>query len=138
MITIDLGDAAEPTAEAVIAAPVIAAIAAHAAVAVPGVVRTQPGLRGLATSVARAARQRIQGLTPAPADGVRVLAADPDEGRAGVRVEVGVVLSGQDQAAAVAQAVQRAVTRAVEAATSGPVASVSVTILDVETPEVRR
>ncbi|MFJ8815651.1 Asp23/Gls24 family envelope stress response protein [Amycolatopsis thermoflava] len=132
MITIDVEDAADPATKAVVAAPVIAAVVAHVAVAVPGVVRTQPGLGGPAASIVRTARQRIQGLQPTPADGVRIFVADPDVDRAGVRVEVDIAVSGQDQAAAIAQAVQRTVTRAVEAATGVHVASVWVTILDIE------
>ncbi|MBB5856338.1 Asp23/Gls24 family envelope stress response protein [Amycolatopsis umgeniensis] len=115
--------------ETVISPPVIAAVAAHAAAKVPGVVRLEPGLRGLAGSVTRIARQRIKGLEPAPTEGVRAfLEQDPP----GVRVEIDVALSGLDQAAATAQAVQRAVSRAVTEATGLIPTAVSVTILDIE------
>lgn len=54
------------TAEYVIADPVIASVAARAAAGTAGVVRLEPGLRGLATAWTRAARQRWKGLEPAP------------------------------------------------------------------------
>ncbi|AUI57299.1 Asp23/Gls24 family envelope stress response protein [Amycolatopsis sp. BJA-103] len=115
--------------ETVISPPVIAAVAAHAAAKVPGVVRLEPGLRGLAGSLTRIARQRIKGLEPAPTEGVRAfLDHDPP----GVRVEIDVSLSGLDQAAATAQAVQRAVSRAVTEATGLTPSAVSVSILDIE------
>ncbi len=115
--------------ETVISPPVVAAVAAHAAAKVPGVVRLEPGLRGLAGSLTRIARQRIKGLEPAPTEGVRAfLDHDPP----GVRVEIDVSLSGLDQAAATAQAVQRAVTRAVTEATGLTPSAVSVSILDIE------
>ncbi|MFI9457092.1 Asp23/Gls24 family envelope stress response protein [Amycolatopsis sp. NPDC052450] len=113
--------------ETVISPPVIAAVAAHAAAKVPGVVRLEPGLRGLAGSLTRIARQRIKGLEPAPTEGVRAV-VDQD----GVRVEIDLSLSGLDQAAATAQAVQRAVSRAVTEATGLTPSAVSVSILDIE------
>ncbi|MER6666315.1 Asp23/Gls24 family envelope stress response protein [Amycolatopsis japonica] len=115
--------------ETVIAPPVIAAIAAHAAARVPGVVRLEPGLRGLAGSLTRIARQRIKGLEPAPTEGVRAFVEhDPPD----VRVEIDLSLSGLDQAAATAQAVQRAVGKAVTEATGLTPSAVSVSILDIE------
>ncbi|WP_158879425.1 Asp23/Gls24 family envelope stress response protein [Amycolatopsis anabasis] len=117
--------------EFVISDTVVAAVAASAAAATSGVVRLEPGLLGLVGSWGRAAKQRWKGLTPAPADGVTV---DIEDGVVSVRVELSV--SGQDQAAAVGQAVQRAVARAVTDATGLPVASVSVSIMDIE-PEER-
>ncbi|MFD9737942.1 Asp23/Gls24 family envelope stress response protein [Umezawaea sp. NPDC059074] len=114
------------TAEHVITKPVVAAVAAHAASRVVGVVRVEPGVTGLVGSVARAARQRLKGLDPAPTEGVRVR-MDGD-----VRMEIDIVTSAHDQAAAVARAVQRAVTRAVTAATGLPVAAVTVCVLDIE------
>ncbi|WP_410580666.1 Asp23/Gls24 family envelope stress response protein [Amycolatopsis sp. lyj-108] len=113
--------------ETVISPPVIAAVAAHAAAKVPGVVRLEPGLRGLAGSLTRIARQRIKGLEPAPTEGVR---AAVDQGD--VRVEIDLSLSGLDQAAATAQAVQRAVSQAVTEATGLTPSAVSVSILDIE------
>ncbi|RSM60746.1 hypothetical protein DL991_39790 [Amycolatopsis sp. WAC 01375] len=113
--------------ETVISPPVIAAVAAHAAAKVPGVVRLEPGLRGLAGSLTRIARQRIKGLEPAPTEGVRAV-VDQDD----VRVEIDLSLSGLDQAAATAQAVQRAVSRAVTEATGLTPSAVSVSILDIE------
>jgi uncharacterized alkaline shock family protein YloU len=115
-----------------IAEPVFAAIAARAAVAVPGVARLEPGLLGLIGSVTRSARGWIKGVAPASVDGVRV-ALEP----ALVRIEVNVVLSGLDQAAAVAGAVQRAVGREVAFATGYSSIEVSVSIMDIEWTEPR-
>lgn len=115
----------------VVADPVIASVAARAAITTPGVVRLEPGLRGLVTAWTRATRQRWKGLDPAPADGVRVRTAD---GR--VTVHIDLVAAGADQAAAVGRAVQRAVTRFVAEQTGLVVDEVSVSILDIE-PAVR-
>ena len=115
------------TVEYVIADPVVASVAARAALATPGVVRLEPGLVGLVTAWTRAARQRWKGLDPAPADGVRVRTAD---GR--LTVQVDLVTSGVDQAAAVGRAVQRAVTRVVAEQTGLAVAEVLVSVLDIE------
>ncbi|WNV88443.1 Asp23/Gls24 family envelope stress response protein [Umezawaea sp. Da 62-37] len=114
------------TAEHVISKPVVAAVAAHAARGVVGVSRLEPGLAGLVGSVARTARQRFKGLDPAPTEGVRV--------HVDVRVwlEVDVVTSADDQAAAVGRAVQRAVARAVTNATGLAVAEVAVSVLEIE------
>ncbi|ANN16182.1 hypothetical protein SD37_11380 [Amycolatopsis orientalis] len=115
--------------ETVITPPVVAAVAAHAAAKVPGVARLEPGLRGLAGSLTRIARQRIKGLEPAPTEGVRAFVDhDPPD----VRVEIDLSVSGLDQAAATAQAVQRAVSRAVTEATGLVPSAVSVSILDIE------
>lgn len=111
----------------VIADPVIASVAARAAIETPGVVRLEPGLRGLVTAWTRAARQRWKGLDPAPADGVRVRTSD---GR--VSVEIDLVTSAADQAAAVGRAVQRAVGRVVAEQTGLAVAEVSISIMDIE------
>jgi uncharacterized alkaline shock family protein YloU len=111
----------------VIADPVIASVAARAAIGTPGVVRLEPGLRGLMTAWTRAARQRWKGLDPAPAEGVRVRTVD---GRVGI--EVDIVAAGADQAAAVGRSVQRAVSRYVTAQTGLVVDEVSVSILDIE------
>jgi uncharacterized alkaline shock family protein YloU len=116
-----------PPVECVVAPPVVAAVAAHAAGAVSGVVRLEPRLTGLVTSLLRSARQRVKGLDPAPTDGVQ---CDIVEGRA--RLEINLVTSGQDQAIAVAQRVQRAVAHAVTDATGLPVTEVAVCILDIE------
>ena len=118
--------------ESVVTEPVIAAIAAHAAASVVGVTRLEPGLSGLVTALARTARQRIKDLDPAPTEGVRVTVHDPDGTGAIVRVEVDLVVSGQDQVVAVARAVQRAVARAVAHATGLRTSAVSVSVLDVD------
>ncbi|WP_431875880.1 Asp23/Gls24 family envelope stress response protein [Amycolatopsis sacchari] len=116
-------------AEWVATTRVLAAVAAHAAAGVPGVAHLQPGLTGLAGSAMRHARQRLAGLTPAPSDGVRVT-VDPASGE--VDLEIGLVLSGSDQAAAVARTVQRAVRRALTTLTGITPGSVSVDILDAD------
>lgn len=112
--------------EAVVTAPVVAAVAVHAAQQVPGV-RVQPGVAGLVSSVVRTARQQVKGLAPAPVEGVRVRYA-----QTAVLLEVDVVISSEDQAAAVARAVQRSVRSAVPELTGVEVESVLVTVVDVE------
>ena len=111
--------------ETVVSAPAVAAVAVHAAERVAGV-RVQPGVAGLVSSVVRAARQQIKGLQPAPVEGVRVRWSG-----AVALLEVDVVISGQDQAAAVARAVQRSVRALVPELTGVEVESVLVTIVDV-------
>lgn len=117
--------------EFVISDAVIASVAARAALTTSGVVRLEPGLKGLVTAWSRAARQRWKGLDPAPAEGVRVRVI-----AGSVSVHVDLVTSAVDQAAAVGQAVQRAVSRAVTVETGLVVDEVSVSILDIE-PEIR-
>ncbi|HEV7976774.1 Asp23/Gls24 family envelope stress response protein [Amycolatopsis sp.] len=117
--------------EFVISDAVIASVAARAAVTTSGVVRLEPGLKGLVTAWSRAARQRWKGLDPAPAEGVRVRVMSGV-----VSVHVDLVTSAVDQAAAVGQAVQRAVSRAVTAETGLVVDEVAVSIMDIE-PEIR-
>jgi len=127
------GAARAPLFECVVGASVVAAVAVHAAQTLPGVVRVEPGLFGLLGSVGRTARQRIKGLDPAPTEGARVefAQADGENGETTVRVEVDVVISGQDQATAVAHTVQRAVASAVTDATGLTVAEVDVSIIDI-------
>jgi uncharacterized alkaline shock family protein YloU len=132
--TRDAGAGQAPLFECVVGASVVAAVAVHAAAAVPGVVRVEPGLAGLVGSMVRAARQRIKGLDPAATEGARVEFVQADSGNDGgraVRVEVDVVISGQDQAAAVGHALQRAVASAVTQATGLTVAEVGVSIIDI-------
>lgn len=126
----DAGAGRGPLFEHTVGASVIAAVAVRAAAAVPGVVRVEPGLVGLVASMVRAARHRIRGLDPAPVEGARVELERLADGHA-VRVEVDVVISGQDQAAAVGRAVQRAVAGAVTEATGLTVTAVGVSIIDV-------
>ncbi|MEW2087306.1 Asp23/Gls24 family envelope stress response protein [Streptomyces sp. NPDC005283] len=130
--TVPDDEARVPRARWVIAEPVIAAVGARAAVGVPGVVRLEPGLTGLASQVARAARQRIHGLAPAPTEGVRVT-ADRSAVPPILRMSVDLVTSGQDQAGIVGQAVQREVTRAVAHATGLTPQAVMVSIMDIDT-----
>jgi hypothetical protein len=101
---------------------------------VPGVVRVEPGLAGLVASVVRSARQRLRGLDPAPIEGATVEfepAGERNDGGHTVRVQVDVVISGQDQATAVGRAVQRAVSGAVGEATGLTVSEVDVSITDI-------
>lgn len=123
----ELSDGA-PLVECVVAPSVVAAVAAHAAVGVSGVVRLEPRLTGLVSSLMRTARQRVKGIDPVPSAGVRCTVVD---GRA--RVEVDVVTAGLDQAVAVAQQVQRTVARAVTEATGLVVTEVAVSVLDIDT-----
>jgi uncharacterized alkaline shock family protein YloU len=127
----EAGQARAPQFECVVGASVVAAVAVHAAAAAPGVVRVEPGLVGLLGSVLRSARQRIKGLDPAPTEGARVEFEQAD-GEITVRVEVDVVISGQDQATAVAHTVQRAVASAVTEATGLTVTEVGVSIIDIQ------
>ncbi|MET7491778.1 Asp23/Gls24 family envelope stress response protein [Streptomyces sp900116325] len=120
-----------PRAQWVIAEPVIAAIAARAAVGVPGVVRLEPGLTGLASQMARSVRQRIKGLAPAPAEGVSIT-VDHSVVPSNLRASIDMVASGRDQAGAVGRAVQREVTRAVADATGLVPQSVVVSIMDID------
>jgi len=130
----DAGARGAPRFECVVGAPVVAAIAVRAAAAVSGVVRVEPGLVGLVASMVRAARQRIKGLDPAPTEGARVefepAGGGNDRGPT-VRVAVDVVISGQDQAAAVGHVLQRAVASAVTDATGLTVSGVDVSIVDI-------
>jgi uncharacterized alkaline shock family protein YloU len=116
-----------PLFEYAVDSSVVAAVAVRAAVTVPGVLRVEPGLVGLVGSVVRTARQRIKRLEPAQTEGARVEFVRTDT----VRVEVDVVISGQDQAAAVGRALQRAVAGAVNDATGLTVAEVGVSVIDI-------
>lgn len=133
MISIDLHTATQgPRTEVVLSEAVIAAVAVRGANSVPGVVRTEPGLSGLVSSLVRLARQRSKGLEPAPTEGVRVVVEQDSAGASAVRVEIAVCISGQGRASAVGRAVQVAVARALAEATGLAPASVSVSILDID------
>jgi len=120
-------------ADIVIREPVLAAVAAEAAVKVPGVLRLQPGLPGLVTGAMRAARERLTGRPLSATEGVHVdVDTAPDGTVTAARLTLDLVISAQDQAAAVAASVRRTVAASVTAATGIPVASVTVTILDIE------
>lgn len=114
--------------EIVVSDAVIAGVAAHAAAAVPGVTRLEPGLRGLLSGWSRAGKQLLGAAESAGSQGVRV-------GRTGagrIAVQVDVSLSGDCRAAVVGAAVQRAVLDAVLEQTGVTVGEVSVTVLDIE------
>ncbi|NEW40952.1 Asp23/Gls24 family envelope stress response protein [Nocardia cyriacigeorgica] len=112
--------------------PVVAAVAAYAARSTPGVVRLEPGVRGLVTTLVRAGRQRWLATDPAPSEGVRVRRTEM--GR--LLVQVDVVISGDRHAGEVGRAVQREVAAVVRAQTGQDVDEVVVSILDIE-PEPR-
>ncbi|WP_054816451.1 Asp23/Gls24 family envelope stress response protein [Nocardia arizonensis] len=119
-------DSAPP--EIVIEDAVLAAVAARAALATPGVARLEPGMRGLVSSLVRKGRQRRTGAEPASADGVRVR---HDTGGA-LSVRVDLVLAAGCRVATVGCAVQREVSRVVWEQTGAAVAEVSVTVTDIE------
>ncbi|MFG1797575.1 Asp23/Gls24 family envelope stress response protein [Nocardia sp. NPDC049149] len=122
----------EAISEVVIEAPVIAAVAAQAARATPGVVRLEPGVRGLVSTLVRVGKQRLTNADPAASEGVRVRKNAAGE----LSVQVDVVISAARAAAVVGHAVQQEVSRVVFEQTGQQVDEVSVSILDIE-PERR-
>ncbi|KAA9166302.1 Asp23/Gls24 family envelope stress response protein [Amycolatopsis acidicola] len=119
------------SAQWIIEEPVVAAVAADAALATPGVVRLETGVGGLVRSWGRGKWQQVKGITPAPATGALAEFGDGD-----LRVRVGIATSGAVPAAAVARQVQREVRAAVTKQTGLDVAEVSVVVLDIEPAEV--
>ncbi|MBF6210205.1 Asp23/Gls24 family envelope stress response protein [Nocardia puris] len=117
-----------PVTVTVVEPAVIAAVAARAAAAAPGVVRLEPGVRGLVGTFVRAGRQRLAGTEPAAAEGVRARRT----AAGAILVEVDVVLAADTHAAEVGAAVQREVTRVVAEQTGQEIDAVTVTILDIE------
>lgn len=115
----------------VVEPPVIAAVAAGAAAATPGVVRLEPGIRGRVSTVLRAGRRRWKGIDPAPVEGVRVR-----RGETGLLVQVDIAIAAGRPAVEMGHVVQEEVARVVWEQTGQQVAEVWVTILDIE-PEVR-
>ncbi|WP_126981197.1 Asp23/Gls24 family envelope stress response protein, partial [Saezia sanguinis] len=95
-------------ATVIVAAPVIAAVAAHAAANTPGVVRLEPGVRGLLDTVVRTGRQRWTGTEPAPAGGIRIRQTG-----AGLVVSADITIAAGRPAAEIGCAVQRRITEAV-------------------------
>lgn len=120
-------DVAPPEHEVVIDPPVVAAIAAHAAVAVPGVARLEPGVSGLIKWWQRAARGRWSGLKPAPSAGVTAVVTN-----ATATIGLDVAVAGRRPVADIAAALQRAVADAVSANTALVVGTVSVSVLDID------
>ncbi|MEU0543150.1 Asp23/Gls24 family envelope stress response protein [Nocardia sp. NPDC005978] len=114
--------------EIVVSDAVIAGVAARAAAAVPGVVRLEPGLRGMVAGWARSGKQLLRGQESLAGDGVRV-EKTTDGGRA---IRVDVSLGGDGRAAEVGAAIQRAVTGAVLEHTGVRIEQVSVVIIDIE------
>ncbi|OLR91842.1 hypothetical protein BJP25_23675 [Actinokineospora bangkokensis] len=108
--------------------PVLAALAADAAAGVAGVVRLEVGVTDLVGTVVHQARLRLAGVTPAPADGVRVRV---DQRDGGVEVELDLAVDGFDQVTAVARAVQRAVRDRVLHATGIRLRAVAVSVLTI-------
>ncbi|MGW6278521.1 hypothetical protein [Kribbella sp. NPDC055071] len=103
----------------------IAAAAAEAARSAPGVIRLQPGLKGLLKQFAAEAWERATGRELPDVAGVEV--------GAGAALEIGVrIVAGADHRAAdVGLAVHDAVVAAVEGAT-GRVPTVRVRIVDID------
>lgn len=118
--------------ELIIDETVAAAIAAHAAGAVPDVVRLEPGLSGLITHLAAHARDQLRPADSdraAPTEGV-----DVDVDGSTARVHLNVVTCGDTQAATVAHQVQSAVAQALKANAGLTATVISVSILDIERP----
>ncbi|MFB8278043.1 Asp23/Gls24 family envelope stress response protein [Nocardia colli] len=118
----------DAVSEVRIEAPVVAAVAAQAACAVPGVVRLEPGVRGLVSSLVRVGKQRLTNTDPAASEGVRVRRS----AGGALSVQVDVVISADRPAAVIGHAVQQEVSRVVFEQTGQTVDEVSVTILDIE------
>ncbi|WP_245568672.1 Asp23/Gls24 family envelope stress response protein [Nocardia concava] len=118
--------------ELIVADDVVAAVAAWAAAQVPGVVRVEPGLRGLVAGLTRAGKQLWSGYEGASTDGVRI--HNPSEGALGVRLEIAI--AAERAAAEMGAAVQRAVIDTVFERIGVTVDEVSVLIVDME-PEAR-
>lgn len=119
-----------PSIDIVIHDTVAAAIAAHAARTVSGVVRLESGVNGLVTHLAARARHQLRpsnGGHPAPTEGVEVTVAG---GVAWVHIDLAT--SGQKQATAVARAVQDAVAAALWTNAGLASSEVSVSVLDIE------
>jgi uncharacterized alkaline shock family protein YloU len=90
--------------------------AAQAARAVGGVVRLQPGIKGLLRQFGAQAWQRATGREVPDTAGVAVDLSDPDQVRAEVRIVVGV----DHLASEVGQKVHQAVTAALVVSTGRP------------------
>lgn len=118
----------DAVSDVVIETPVVAAVAAQAACATPGVVRLEPGVRGLVSALVRVGKQRLTVADPAPSEGVRVRRSTSGA----LSVQVDVVISADRMAAAVGHAVQEEVSRVVFEQTGQTVDEVSVSILDIE------
>jgi uncharacterized alkaline shock family protein YloU len=112
----------------VITEPVIASVAADAALATPGVIRLEVGVTGLMRQLGRHTRARWAGLTPAPSAGVSVELASGE-----ATVHLDVVVAADRTALDIATALQSAVADAVAVNTGVPVSSVSVAIMDITT-----
>ncbi len=120
--------------EIVIDETAAAAIAAHAARAVAGVLRLESGLSGLVTHLAARARHQVRpGApgSPAPTEGVDV---DVDGSTATVHVDLATTASMQ--ATTVAYQVQAAVARALQVNAGLSTVTVSVSILDIDHGDV--
>lgn len=113
-------------ATVIVAAPVIAAVAAHAAAGTPGVVRLEAGVRGFLSTVVRTGRQRWTGTDPAPADGIRIRNTG-----AGLVVSADITIAAGRQAAEIGCAVQQRIARAVYEHTGQQVDRVCVCIIDI-------
>lgn len=111
-----------------VADDVVAAVAAHAAAGTPGVVRMAPGVASLVGEFGRRTRQRVGLAGGPPTEGVDVRRTG--DGAVALRLEI--VTDGRDNASAVAATTQRTVAREVTGNTGVAVASVGITILDID------
>ncbi len=117
-------------AEYIASDEVIAAVAAHAAAAVPGVAYLEPGVLGLLGHLARSGRQWWGGQDPAPGACVRVRHSG-----GWLKVHIDLAMAAGCQVGDVGQAVQQAVIRTVTEQTGMAVDAVSVAILDIQPGE---
>ncbi|MFI5783854.1 Asp23/Gls24 family envelope stress response protein [Nocardia sp. NPDC051570] len=122
--------AAEP--ELVVSDTVVAALAARAAAAVPGVARLEIGLRELVGALTRAGKRLWSGQEFASTDGVRVRST----GDGVLAVQIDLAVAAGHRAAEVGVRVQQEVMRVVAEQAGVRVDEVSVQILDVD-PEPR-
>lgn len=116
-----------PPTERIIADPVIAAVAARAALDSPGVVRLETAVAGLLRQLRHHTVGRVAGITPAPTAGVTVHRDESD-----VRVRISLAVSGDRPVVAVAERVRQRVADAVRTATGVRLAAVEVAVLAIE------
>jgi len=117
--------------EVVVDGAVAAAVAAHAARGVPGVLRLEPGMSGLLSDIAARARHQVRpgaAGEPAPTEGVVV-----ELDGAAATVHVDLALHPGDAVVDVAHRVQSAVAEAVRRDAGLQVRAVSVSVLHIDT-----
>lgn len=123
-------DPARPDAhtQVVIGDLVLAKIAAHTARHASGVARLQPGVGEMVTVIGRWGRENVTGHPELPHEGVHARTDDD-----GIHIGIDIVTAGTHLAATVAHQLREAVARDLTAATGLPVATVDVTVLDIDT-----